>query len=78
MGWYVSAAADKQSGFQCDGRQYCSQMKSCEEAVFFLRNCPNVKMDGGGDGQKPNGIPCERQWCKNLINSSPPVSGKGN
>jgi hypothetical protein len=44
--------------FHCDGRVYCSQMTSCEEATFFLRNCPGVKMDGEGDG-----VPCERQWC---------------
>lgn len=42
----------------CDGRQYCSQMTSCKEAIYFLRNCPDVKMDGGGDG-----VPCEKQWC---------------
>ena|SRR5258706_8693345 len=44
--------------FKCDGRTHCSQMASCAEATFFLRNCPGVKMDGDG-----NGIPCERQWC---------------
>ena len=44
--------------FRCDGRTHCSHMKSCEEATFFLRNCPNTKMDGDNDG-----IPCERQWC---------------
>lgn len=43
---------------QCDGRQHCSQMTSCEEATWFLQNCPNTKMDGEGDG-----IPCENQWC---------------
>ncbi|RUQ35180.1 MAG: excalibur calcium-binding domain-containing protein [Candidatus Competibacteraceae bacterium] len=48
-----------QTNFKCDGRTYCSQMTSCEEATFFLRNCPNVKMDGNNDG-----VPCERQWCK--------------
>jgi hypothetical protein len=47
------------AGYQCDGRTHCSQMSSCEEATFFLRNCPNVKMDGNADG-----IPCEKQWCK--------------
>ena len=47
------------SAFKCDGRTYCSQMTSCEEATFFLRNCPDVKMDGNNDG-----IPCEKQWCK--------------
>lgn len=45
--------------FKCDGRTYCSQMTSCEEATFFLKNCPGVKMDGNNDG-----IPCEKQWCK--------------
>lgn len=44
--------------YQCDGREYCSQMKSCEEATFFIKNCPNTKMDGNNDG-----VPCERQWC---------------
>ena len=46
------------SSFKCDGRIHCSQMTSCAEATFFLRNCPGVKMDGDGDG-----IPCEQQWC---------------
>ena len=46
------------SSFKCDGRTHCSQMTSCEEATFFLRNCPNVKMDGNNDG-----VPCEKQWC---------------
>ena len=45
-------------GFSCDGRKYCSQMKSCDEAKYFLANCPGVKMDGD-----KNGIPCEQQWC---------------
>jgi hypothetical protein len=45
--------------FTCDGRIYCSQMTSCEEARFFLLHCPSTKMDGNGDG-----IPCEKQWCK--------------
>ncbi len=45
--------------FQCDGRTYCSQMTSCEEATFFLKNCPGVKMDGNNDG-----VPCEQQWCR--------------
>ncbi len=44
--------------YKCDGRTHCSQMTSCEEAVFFLQNCPNVEMDGNNDGE-----PCERQWC---------------
>lgn len=44
--------------FSCDGRTRCSQMTSCEEAQFFLKNCPNTQMDGDQDG-----VPCEHQWC---------------
>lgn len=46
------------SSYRCDGRQHCSQMTSCAEATFFLKNCPTTKMDGDGDG-----VPCEQQWC---------------
>lgn len=59
---FDAAAARRQqqaSRFSCDGRTYCSQMTSCEEATFFLRNCPGVKMDGNNDG-----VPCEQQWCE--------------
>jgi hypothetical protein len=48
------------SRFSCDGRVYCPQMTSCDEARYFLANCTGVKMDGDGDG-----IPCEDQWCRN-------------
>ena len=47
------------SQYKCDGRIHCSQMTSCEEATYFLRNCPGVKMDGNNDG-----VPCEQQWCR--------------
>lgn len=49
---------DPSPGYRCDGRTHCSQMTSCAEATFFLRNCPGVEMDGDHDG-----VPCERQWC---------------
>lgn len=52
------AGKDSTAGFRCDGRIHCSQMTSCAEATYFLRNCPGVKMDGDGDG-----VPCEQQWC---------------
>ncbi|KWV13404.1 excalibur calcium-binding domain-containing protein [Xanthomonas translucens] len=54
----VPAAAAPAQHFQCDGRTHCAQMTSCEEASYFLRNCPGVQMDGNHDG-----VPCERQWC---------------
>jgi cold shock CspA family protein len=48
-----SKTAPKQQ-FTCDGRQYCSDMTSREEAEFFTKYCPNTKMDGDNDGK-----PCE-------------------
>lgn len=46
------------SVYQCNGRTMCSQMSSCEEAIWVLKNCPGTKMDGDGDG-----TPCEQQLC---------------
>ena len=46
------------AAWRCDGRTLCSQMTSCAEATFFLRNCPGTQLDGDNDG-----TPCERQWC---------------
>lgn len=54
----VERFASPASGYSCDGRTMCSQMTSCAEATFFIRNCPNTKMDGNNDG-----VPCEQQWC---------------
>ena len=61
--WIKSARSDAPTGatvaFRCDGRKYCSQMTSCQEATYFLKNCPGAKMDGNNDG-----VPCEQQWCR--------------
>lgn len=54
-----TAIRETSSPYLCDGRTLCSQMTSCAEASFFLRNCPDVQMDGNHDG-----VPCEQQWCK--------------
>ena len=54
----VEASVPLVLSFKCDGRQHCSQMKSCKEAKYFLANCPGVNMDGDHDG-----VPCEEQWC---------------
>ena len=48
------------SQFSCQGKTHCSQMRSYEEAKFYLDNCPGTQMDGDGDG-----IPCERQFGRN-------------
>ena len=55
----IKKASPKKKIYSCNGRQYCSQMTSCEEAKYVLNHCPNTKMDGDGDG-----IPCESQWCR--------------
>jgi len=64
-----SAPASLPSPFRCDGRKHCSQMTSCDEAKYFLKNCPNVQMDGEGDG-----VPCEKQWCNGIVDSVTPTS----
>jgi cold shock CspA family protein len=48
----------KESGFECAGKSRCTEMTSCEEAVFYLNHCPGTLTDGDGDG-----LPCEDQWC---------------
>jgi cold shock CspA family protein len=48
---------EQKEQFQCQGKVWCSQMSSYEEAIFYLRNCPGTKMDGDGDGD-----PCEQQF----------------
>jgi len=59
-----SVPTSNSSPFRCDGRTHCSQMTSCDEAKFFLKNCPNPQMDGNNDG-----IPCEKQWCNGMFDS---------
>jgi cold shock CspA family protein len=54
----VTAPVTKTLDSKCDGRTHCSQMTSCTEAKFFLKNCPGTQMDGNTDG-----TPCEQQWC---------------
>jgi hypothetical protein len=41
--------------FTCGEKRYCSQMSSCEEAMFYYKVCGLTRLDRDGDG-----IPCER------------------
>ena len=50
----TQAVSSNPNHFQCDGRTHCSQMRSLEEARWFVRNCPDTKMDSDHDGE-----PCE-------------------
>lgn len=47
--------ADPSAAFRCGERRYCSEMRSCEEAMFHFRVCGLRRLDGDGDG-----VPCER------------------
>lgn len=65
----IVARADKpqavtthQAIFHCEKKERCPQMTSCEEAMFYLHNCPWPMMDGDGDG-----VPCEDQWCGHMV-----------
>lgn len=40
--------------FSCEGKKYCSQMVSCDEARFYLEHCGVKTLDGDKDG-----VPCE-------------------
>ena len=50
--------AYEEMGFSCEGKTHCSHMTSCDEAKYYLKHCPNMKIDGNNDGE-----PCERQLC---------------
>jgi cold shock CspA family protein len=45
--------------FSCDpGKNSCSKMTSCAEALYHRERCGVPDMDSDNDG-----IPCEHQWC---------------
>jgi micrococcal nuclease len=47
-------------GASC-GKLYCSEMSSCDEAIYYLTQCGVKSLDGNGDG-----TPCE-QLCSPRI-----------
>jgi endonuclease YncB( thermonuclease family) len=52
------AAAASARTYQCGDKQYCKQMASCKEAMFYLNQCGISRLDRDGDGK-----PCENV-CK--------------
>jgi len=38
----------------CGAKRYCREMRSCEEAMFYLTECGLSRLDGDSDG-----VPCE-------------------
>jgi len=55
----ASSRFTQTANYRCDGRKRCSQMRSCEEATWFIEHCPGMEMDGDRDG-----VPCEDQHCR--------------
>ena len=45
--------------YKCGKKKYCTQMQSCEEALFYLKKCNLKRLDRDRDG-----IPCEK-ICNN-------------
>lgn len=50
----VVAHAKITEGFSCEGKTKCSEMVSCEEALFYFNHCGLTRLDGDKDG-----VPCE-------------------
>lgn len=54
---FQTQVIEQKEQFQCQGKVWCTEMSSLEEALFYLKNCPGTKMDGDYDGE-----PCEHQF----------------
>ena len=54
----VPAKSFSEANRECGQKDYCKNMNSCEEAMFFLNDCGISGLDRDGDG-----IPCE-SLCK--------------
>ncbi len=49
-----STTSQNTGGYSCGSKKYCTQMASCEEAMFYYKNCGLAGLDGDDDG-----VPCE-------------------
>ena len=55
---HVQRQDDSIPGAVCEGKKYCTQMYSCDEAVYYLKTCGVSGLDKDRDG-----VPCE-SLCK--------------
>jgi endonuclease YncB( thermonuclease family) len=55
QGFFRSPVDLTKSTLQCTGRPRCGDLRSCDDAYFYLRRCGLHRLDGDGDG-----VPCER------------------
>lgn len=51
----VESPKEGSSGFACEGKRFCREMNSCDEARFYLNQCGVNRLDGDNDG-----VPCEK------------------
>lgn len=45
----------------CGTKRYCAQMRSCDEAKYYLRQCRVTRLDSDRDG-----MPCEIMHCPHI------------
>jgi endonuclease YncB( thermonuclease family) len=51
----AEAAPTDAGSLTCGAKRYCKEMRTCEEARFYLTQCGLERLDGDGDG-----TPCEK------------------
>lgn len=54
----IEKKVEKKTNFSCQDKKYCSQMNSCEEAMYYLNTCWLSRLDRDKDW-----VPCE-SICK--------------
>jgi len=42
--------------FECEGKKSCADLSACEEAVFYVENCPDTLLD-------MDILACKTRWC---------------
>lgn len=53
--WIINESVPILNNFSCNTpKTFCTEMKSCEEAKFYLNSCSIWRLDGNKDG-----VPCE-------------------
>ena len=55
QGFFRSLMDLTKATLQCTGKPRCGDLRSCEDAYFYFRQCGLYRLDGDGDG-----VPCER------------------
>jgi len=54
----VMAQEQHGASLHCEGKRFCSQMRSCAEASFYASHCPETQLE-----EDERGVPCGVQLC---------------